>query len=67
MSFSVKPGTTNTGLAIQTARQTMFTTGNGDRGNRRDTLIIFTDGGSDDMEYTLEQARLTKERDITVS
>lgn len=59
-------GTTNTAGAIETVRQVMFTTANGDRSNVPNFLIIVTDGGSNDPNATLLQASLTKNANITI-
>lgn len=45
-------GTTNTAAAIQYARNNMFTSANGDRGNVANVAVVMTDGGSNDKSAT---------------
>ena len=53
-------GTTNTAAALRYARQTLFSTGNGNRNNARDILVVITDGASNNAQQTLSEARLTR-------
>ncbi|XP_045165576.2 uncharacterized protein LOC123529337 [Mercenaria mercenaria] len=59
-------GSTNTGFAIETAREKMFIPSKGDRPNVDDVLIIVTDGDSDDYDYTIEQAKLARDSGIHI-
>ena len=59
-------GSTNTADALEVAREDMFTSGNGDRSDMPNVIVLFTDGGSDNMLDTIEQARLTRLDDITI-
>lgn len=45
-------GRTNTGAAIEYMRNTMFTSGNGDRPDVPNVAIVITDGGSNTPDKT---------------
>lgn len=45
-------GRTNTGAAIKYMRNTMFTSGNGDRPDAPNVAIVITDGGSNTPDKT---------------
>lgn len=59
-------GTTNTADALQQARTSMFTAGNGDRGNRGNVVILITDGGSNDFAQTVLRAKEARIAGITL-
>ena len=64
-AIQYRSGTSNTAAALREARESMFTAGNGDRVGRNNVIILFTDGGSEDMEETLREAKLTRLAGIT--
>lgn len=59
-------GTTNTALAIQVTSDQMFLQSAGDRATFRNVMVVFTDGGSDNFEQTLDEARKARLKGITV-
>lgn len=60
------PGSTNTADALRLARAEFFKPEAGDRQFYKNIVILFTDGGSDDMMETLEEARLARLAGITI-
>lgn len=52
--------------ALKLAREEVFTVSHGMRPDKRQILILFTDGGSDDFEKTLQEAALVKEQEIEI-
>jgi collagen type VI alpha len=58
--------TSNTAAAINYARTNMFTTANGDRSDVANTIVIITDGASDNQNMTLAEATLAKNAKIRV-
>ena len=59
-------GTTNTAAALRYVSDTMFTSGNGDRSNVADLVVILTDGGSNDQEATVTQGLRLKAKGVHV-
>ena len=53
-------GTTNTAAALKLLREEMFTNAKGDRSNYPNLAIVFTDGGSNKFQDTVDEARLTR-------
>ena len=56
-------GTTNTAAALRMLRNEMFR-GTMDRPAIKNVAILFTDGGSNDFEETIKEARLAREQGI---
>lgn len=63
ITYSV--GTTNTAAALQLAR-TVFQSERGDRVGVTNIIVLFTDGGSNNIADTLKEARSTKLHGITI-
>jgi collagen type VI alpha len=65
MTLYYTRGTTNTGAAISNMRSSMFTSGQGDRGNRPNVGVLVTDGRSNDFLETWTQAKSARNADIS--
>ena len=61
-----QPGSTNTADAIRMANDVIFQSANGDSANKRNILVLFTDGDSDNKEQTVLQAIRAREAGITI-
>ncbi len=59
-------GTTNTADALRLLRTEAFQTAHGDRPNLRNIAVVFTDGGSNNFNMTLEEAYKARAAGITI-
>lgn len=59
-------GQCNTAGALNYARTNMFTSAMGDRPDFANTIVIITDGASDNQNLTLQEATLTKNAKIRI-
>ena len=59
-------GTTNTAAALRMLRTSFFTQENGDISWLENIAVVLTDGGSDDFDETIEEARLARQAGIVV-
>lgn len=60
------PGVTNTGTALNYVRTAMLTSGNGDRPDAPNIVILLTDGGSTDRRATSDEAALLRKTGATI-
>ena len=66
LSFYYTAGTTNTASAIDAMRNTIFTSGRGDRSNFPNIGVIITDGRSNDRAATLQAAGNARKQGMTL-
>ncbi len=59
-------GTTNTAEALRLVREEVFVPNRGDREQLPNIVILFTDGGSNNFERALQEARLSREEGIVL-
>ena len=59
-------GKTETSLVLKMAREQMYSTGNGDRPDINNVIVLITNGGSSNFDATLEEAVLAKLAGITI-
>ena len=59
-------GTTNTAEALRMLREEAMLPASGNRTPMRDIAVIFTDGGSNNMKNTIEEAKKAREAGITI-
>ena len=64
-NVEIQGGETHTAAALRTAREDMFTPANGSRNGVPRILVLLTDG-IDSRGYSSEEARLTKDSNITI-
>lgn len=60
------PGATNTGMALNYVRTVMLTSGNGDRPEAPNIVVLLTDGGSTDRRATSNEATLLRNSGATI-